>query len=175
MYQLKRTQLVRADIASCWDFFSSPHNLSLITPSSMGFAVITEIPDKMYEGLMIEYTVKPLLGIPMRWVTEIKTVRENAFFVDEQRVGPYKMWHHEHHFKELGDMVEMTDIVSYELPLGIFGRLMHRLIVKKKLESIFTYRFAAVEKLFNQVASESVTLSHEVQGLSSASGHSAGN
>jgi ligand-binding SRPBCC domain-containing protein len=150
MYQLKRTQLVKANIDTCWDFLSSPNNLSKITPSSMGFVVRTEVPEKMYEGLMIEYTVKPLLGIPMRWVTEIKTVKDNAFFVDEQRVGPYTIWHHEHHFKDLGDSVEMTDIVSYQLPLGILGRLMHSLFVRKKLESIFAYRFEVVEKLFNQ-------------------------
>lgn len=150
MYQLKRTQIVKTDLATCWDFFSSPHNLAKITPASMGFVVKTEIPDKMYEGLMIEYTVKPLLNIPMRWVTEIKTVRDHAFFVDEQRVGPYKIWHHEHHFKDLGGSVEMTDIVSYELPLGILGRLMHGLVVRKKLDSIFAFRFEAVEKLFNQ-------------------------
>jgi len=150
MYQLKRTQIVKTDLATCWDFFSSPHNLAKITPASMGFVVKTEIPEKMYEGLMIEYTVKPLLNIPMRWVTEIKTVRDHAFCVDEQRVGPYKIWHHEHHFKDLGGSVEMTDIVSYELPLGFLGRLMHGLVVRKKLDSIFALRFEAVEKLFNQ-------------------------
>jgi ligand-binding SRPBCC domain-containing protein len=116
----------------------------------MGFVVRTEIPELMYEGLMIEYTVKPLLNIPMRWVTEIKTVRDHTFFVDEQRIGPYKIWHHEHHFKDLGGSVEMTDIVSYELPLGFLGRLMHGLVVRKKLDAIFAYRFDAVEKLFNQ-------------------------
>ena len=99
----------------------------------------------MYEGLMIEYTVKPLLGIPMNWVTEIKTVKDLEFFVDEQRIGPYKIWHHEHHFKEVEGGVEMTDIVSYELPLGILGRMMHPIIVKKKLEEIFDFRFKAVE------------------------------
>ena len=150
MHQLKRTQLVKTNMDTCWDFFSSPNNLAKITPDSMGFIVRTEVPEKMYEGLMIEYTVKPLLGIPMRWVTEIKTVRENAFFVDEQRVGPYTLWHHEHHFKAVAGGVEMTDIVSYQLPLGILGRLMHALFIRKKLESIFAYRFQAVETLFNQ-------------------------
>jgi len=118
----------------------------------MGFVVRTELPEKMYEGLMIEYTVKPLLNIPMRWVTEIKTVKDGLFFVDEQRIGPYKIWHHEHHFNDLGDSVEMTDIVSYVLPLGFLGNIMHGLVVKKKLETIFAYRFEAVEKLFNRPA-----------------------
>lgn len=149
MYQLKRTQFVNADIKTCWDFFSSPKNLKVITPPYMGFEVKTEVPEKMYEGLMIAYTVRPLLGIPMSWVTEIKTVKENQFFVDEQRQGPYTIWHHEHHFKEVEGGVEMTDIVSYVLPLGVLGKLMHPIMVKSKLEEIFAYRFQKVEEIFN--------------------------
>ncbi len=146
MYQLKKTQFIKTDLKTAWDFFSSPGNLKKITPDYMGFDVKTELPDKMYEGLMIEYTVKPLLGIPMNWITEIKTVKELEFFVDEQRKGPYKIWHHEHHFKEVDGGVEMTDIVSYELPLGIIGRIMHPFLVQKKLEEIFDFRFKAVEQ-----------------------------
>ena len=146
MYQLKKTQFIKTDLKTAWDFFSSPGNLKKITPDYMGFDVKTELPEKMYEGLMIEYTVKPLLGIPMNWITEIKTVKELEFFVDEQRKGPYKIWHHEHHFKEVDGCVEMTDIVSYELPLGILGRIMHPFVVQKKLEEIFDFRFKAVEQ-----------------------------
>lgn len=148
MYQLKRTQFVKTDLKTCWDFFSSPANLNKITPSYMGFDVKVEVPEKMYEGLMIEYTVRPLLGIPMGWITEITHVKENKFFVDEQRKGPYKIWHHEHHFKEVEGGVEMTDIVSYELPFGFLGKLAHPIIVQKKLEEIFAFRFKAVEELF---------------------------
>jgi ligand-binding SRPBCC domain-containing protein len=148
MYQLKTKQFVKTDIATCWDFFSDPKNLSKITPQSMGFIVRTELPDKMYEGLMIEYTVSPMLGIPMNWITEIKTVKNHSFFVDEQRKGPYRIWHHEHHFKEVEGGVEMTDIVSYELPLGILGRLMHPILVKNKLKEIFDYRRQKVDELF---------------------------
>lgn len=148
MYQLKRTQFVRTDIKTCWDFFSRPENLKKITPSYMGFDIKMELPERMYEGLMIEYTVRPLLGIPMSWITEIKTVKENEFFVDEQRKGPYKIWHHEHHFKEVEGGVEMTDIVSYEIPLGFLGRIAHPLVVKGKLEEIFKYRFEQVELIF---------------------------
>jgi ligand-binding SRPBCC domain-containing protein len=114
----------------------------------MGFIVKSEVPEKMYEGLMISYAVKPLARIPMNWVTEIKTVKELHFFVDEQRVGPYKIWHHEHHFKAVSGGVEMTDIVTYVLPLGILGRLVHPWLVKPKLEQIFAYRFAKVEAIF---------------------------
>jgi ligand-binding SRPBCC domain-containing protein len=148
MYQLKTKQFVKTDMATCWDFFSDPKNLSKITPQSMGFIVRTELPDKMYEGLMIEYTVSPMLGIPMNWITEIKTVKNHSFFVDEQRKGPYRIWHHEHHFKVVEGGVEMTDIVSYELPLGFLGRLMHPILVKNKLKEIFDYRRQKVDELF---------------------------
>lgn len=150
MYQLKTIQFVKTDMATCWDFFSDPKNLSKITPQSMGFIVRTELPDKMYEGLMIEYTVRPMLGIPMNWITEIKTVKNHSFFVDEQRKGPYRIWHHEHHFKEVEGGVEMTDIVSYEIPFGFLGRLMHPILVKNKLKEIFDYRRQKVDELFNK-------------------------
>ncbi len=150
MYQLKSTQIVKTDINTCWDFFSSPNNLKIITPTYMGFNTLTEVPEKMYEGLMIEYKVTPILGIPMSWITEIKTVKENQFFVDEQRKGPYKIWHHEHHFKEIPEGVEMTDIVSYELPLGFLGKMVHPLLVKSKLKEIFDYRTKMVDEIFNK-------------------------
>ncbi len=148
MYQLKRKQFVKTDLKTCWDFFSSPQNLKRITPPYMGFNIKFHLPEKMYEGLMIEYSVKPVLGIPMTWITEIKTVKDNLFFVDEQRKGPYKIWHHEHHFKEVEGGVEMTDIVSYELPLGILGKFAHALFVKKQLEGIFNFRIKMVDEIF---------------------------
>jgi len=132
----------------CWDFFSSPKNLKTITPDYMGFEVLVDIPEKMYAGLMIEYEVKPILGFPIKWITEITHVDEMKFFVDEQRKGPYKIWHHEHHFKQVQNGIEMTDIVSYEIPLGILGRLAHPLLVKNKLNQIFDYRFKKVEEIF---------------------------
>ena len=148
MYQIKRTQLVRTDLKTCWKFFSDPSNLQKITPDYMGFKVLTEVPSEMYEGLVISYTVSPLFGIPMNWVTEITHVRDLHYFVDEQRIGPYRMWHHEHHFKEVEGGVEMTDIVSYVLPFGLVGKAVHPIIVKNKLNEIFEHRFKAVEQLF---------------------------
>jgi ligand-binding SRPBCC domain-containing protein len=144
MYQLRRKQLVKTDIATCWDFFSSPANLSKITPTYMGFDVRSEVPERMYEGLMIEYRVRPLLGIPMKWVTEITHVKDYQFFVDEQRIGPYKLWHHEHHFMETPDGIEMTDIVSYELPFGVLGSMVHPFRVEKKLNEIFGLKLKSV-------------------------------
>jgi ligand-binding SRPBCC domain-containing protein len=148
MYQFKRTQLVKTDLQTCWDFFSSPKNLKKITPPYMGFDVLLAIPEKMYPGLMIEYTVKPVFSIPMKWITEITHVEPLKFFVDEQRKGPYKIWHHEHHFESVENGVLMTDIVSYELPMGFLGRMVHPFIVEKKLKEIFDYRFKVVEEYF---------------------------
>ena len=148
MYQLKRQQLVKTDMATCWYFFSSPGNLQKITPKYMGFDVLTEVPEKMYEGLMIEYRVRPLLGIPMNWITEITHVKEHQFFVDEQRKGPYRIWHHEHHFETVDNGVLMSDIVSYELPFGILGKIAHPILVQRKLNEIFDFRFEIVEEIF---------------------------
>ena len=148
MYQLKRQQLVKTDMATCWDFFSSPGNLQKITPKYMGFDVLTEVPDNMYEGLIIEYRVRPLLSIPMNWITEITHVKEHQFFVDEQRKGPYRIWHHEHHFETAQNGVLMSDIVSYELPFGILGKIVHPLFVQKKLNEIFDFRLQVVDDIF---------------------------
>lgn len=149
MYQLIKKQVIDSDMTTCWNFFSSPANLQTITPDYMGFKIISNLPEKMYEGMMIEYKVSPLLGIPLTWVTEIKTVKEGVFFVDEQRQGPYKMWHHEHHFEEVEGGVLMTDIVSYILPLGLIGKLFSPILVEPKLQGIFDYRYEKVEELFN--------------------------
>lgn len=153
MYQLIKKQFIGSDLATCWNFFSSPENLQAITPDYMGFKIISDLPEKMYEGMMIKYKVSPLLGIPMTWVTEIKTVKEGVFFVDEQRQGPYKMWHHEHHFEEVEGGVLMTDVVSYILPFGFIGKLFSPILVEPKLRGIFDYRYEKVEQLFNVKAS----------------------
>jgi ligand-binding SRPBCC domain-containing protein len=150
MYQLIRKQIVHTDLETCWEFFSNPANLKLITPEYMGFDVKTETPKEMYEGLIIAYKVSPLLNIPMEWVTEITHVRDKSFFVDEQRVGPYKLWHHEHHFKEVEGGVEMIDIVSYQPPFGILGKLVHPFIIRPKLEQIFAYRIQKVNSIFKK-------------------------
>lgn len=148
MYTLRRTQLLHTSIEDAWKYFSAPKNLQEITPDDMGFYLLSDVPEEMYEGLFIHYKVSPFLGLKLDWTTEITHVRERQFFVDEQRVGPYRIWHHEHHFKEVEGGVEMTDIISYQLPFGIVGNLAHALFVKKKLEGIFGYRYKKVEELF---------------------------
>jgi len=148
MYQIRYKQFVPTDLDTCWDFFSSPKNLKEITPDYMGFIVKNQIPEKMYEGLMIEYTVTPILKIPMNWITEITHVTDKRYFVDEQRKGPYKIWHHEHHFKAVEGGVEMEDILTYELPLGFLGKIAHTMFVKSKVKEIFEYRNKKVEEIF---------------------------
>lgn len=145
VYTLQTEQFIPISLAEAWDFFSSPANLAKITPSHMGFNIISKHHgDKMYAGQIIEYTVKPLLGIPLYWMTEITHVQEGAYFVDEQRFGPYTMWHHQHHFKEVLGGVMMVDIVHYKIPLGFLGDIAHWLFVKKQLQGIFDFRFKAV-------------------------------
>lgn len=148
MYRIERTQVLPISLEEAWAFFSSPKNLAKITPKELGFVVHGDVPEVMYPGLFIEYTVSPLLGIPMRWVTEITHVREGSYFVDEQRVGPYAIWHHEHFFESVPGGVKMTDVVHYKVPLGILGILVHPWLVRPKLEQIFSYRWAANERMF---------------------------
>ena len=150
MYRIVRKQFIRESIDVCWDFFCSPKNLEKITPNNLGFIIKTQLPDNMYQGLFIEYTVKPVFGIPMNWITEITHIKNMEYFVDEQRKGPYKIWHHEHHFKLVEGGIEMTDVVSYVLPFGILGKLAHVLFVKSALKKIFDYRHQKIEDIFNK-------------------------
>jgi len=151
VYQLHEVQNIPASIEEVWDFISSPKNLKEITPDYLDFRITSNhLSEKMYPGMIIKYRVKPLLGVPMTWVTEISQVQELEFFVDEQRVGPYKIWHHQHHIKEVEGGVEMTDIVTYKVPFGFLGRLANSLFIRKKLREIFDYRRLAVTKRFGE-------------------------
>lgn len=150
IYQFKTKQLLKSDLETVWDFVSSPRNLKKITPPYMGFDITSkDLPHKMYPGMIISYKVSPLLSIPTTWVTEITQVEKHKFFIDEQRVGPYTMWHHQHFLEETKDGILMTDIVTYKPPFGILGSIANSLFIKKKLKSIFDYRFVALEKIFN--------------------------
>lgn len=149
VYSLHRTQIIPTTLETAWDFFSNPANLQAITPADMGFKVISKYHgDKMYSGQLIEYTIKPLLGIPVYWMTEITHVEDNKYFVDEQRFGPYSLWHHQHHFKETKDGVEMTDIVHYKIPFWFIGDIANAMFLRKKLAGIFEYRFEKVKTFF---------------------------
>ena len=134
-----------------WEFFSRPDNLKDITPSNLGFNIISmHHGERLYAGQIIEYIVKPILGIPLYWMTEITQVANHQYFIDEQRFGPYSLWHHQHHFKEIEGGVEMTDIVHYKIPFWFLGDIAHALFVKKQVKNIFEYRFIATESKFGK-------------------------
>lgn len=148
-YQFKREQQIDQPLDLMWDFISSPKNLKKITPEYMGFDITSkDLPEKMYQGMIISYEVKPILNIPTTWVTEITHVKEKQYFVDEQRVGPYKLWHHQHFLQETANGTLMTDILSYEPPFSIFGDIANALFIKNKLKEIFDYREKVLIELF---------------------------
>lgn len=149
LYRLQVTQNLPIDLDKAWDFLSDPKNLNAITPDNMGFEILSGAEKAMFPGQIIQYKVQPLPGITTCWVTEITHVIEKAYFVDEQRFGPYAFWHHKHFLRTLeGGGVCMEDIIDYKLPLGFLGVLAHRLFIKKRLQAIFGYRREALERLF---------------------------
>jgi len=149
-YHLKFSQSLPISITEAWEFFSSPMNLAKITPAEMAFTVTSELNEneKMYPGMIITYKVSPVAGIKLNWMTEITQVEEYKYFIDEQRFGPYKFWHHQHHFKEIPGGVEMNDILTYGLPMGMFGTAANSIFVANKLQQIFKYRTKKVEEIF---------------------------
>lgn len=148
IYKLYRKQQIPVSIQTAWDYLSNPQNLSEITPPNMNFTVTSELPEKMYAGLIITYKVSPLFSIPITWVTEITHIDEPYHFVDEQKFGPFSFWHHSHRLNQIDDGVIMEDIVHYKLPLGLIGNLFGRPLVKPRLENIFNYRKKVLDKLF---------------------------
>ncbi len=151
IYSLKKTQILPIGIEEAWGFFSSPRNLSKITPDQMGFKILhISGGEKMYCGQIIRYMVNVLPLISVHWVTEITHVNEPQYFVDEQRFGPYALWHHQHHFKVVPEGVEMTDEVNYAIPLGPLGRLAHWFSVGREVNAIFNHRFKVLEKYFSK-------------------------
>ncbi len=135
-----------------WDYFSNPANLAAITPPWLGFEVMSPLPPEMYQGMIVSYRVRPFAGIPFRWVTEITHLRRPEFFVDEQRFGPYRFWHHQHHFQSCPGGVAMIDLVHYLLPCGPLGALLHGLLVRSRLEEIFSYRQVVLRRLFGELS-----------------------
>jgi len=150
VYRLHKKQNLPISIDKAWSFLSDPRNLKTITPDYMSFDILTEIDRPMYAGQIIQYIVTPVLGIKTKWVTEITHVVDKTYFVDEQRFGPYSLWHHKHFIKAIDGGVEMEDIIDYKVPFGTLGRLVHPLIVKPKLEEIFNYRQKKLIELFGE-------------------------
>jgi ligand-binding SRPBCC domain-containing protein len=158
LYTLEVRQKIPASKEVVWDFISSPENLKKITPGYMGFDVTTnDLPGKMYPGLIISYKVSPFFGFKMTWVTEISHVEELKYFVDEQRIGPYKFWHHQHLLESISGGVMMKDIVNYAPPLGFLGTIANALFIRNQLKEIFDFRKRKLEEIFGVFMDKKVT------------------
>ena len=151
LYQLKTKQKLPISVDKAWGFFSNPENLKEITPKEMNFRILSGADKSIFAGQIIQYKVSPVLGITTKWVTEITHVKDKEYFVDEQRFGPYSLWHHKHFIKEIDGGVEMEDVVDYKIPFGIFGQIVHILFVKNKLKQIFKYRENKLNELFGKI------------------------
>src|SRR4051812_16271059 len=152
VYSLRTVQTIPISMEQAWDFFSTPDNLQDLTPANLGFIIRSKYQGKkMYAGQIIEYTVKPILGIPLYWMTEITHVVAGRYFIDEQRFGPYSLWHHQHHFKEVEGGVEMTDIVHYKIPFWFIGDIAQLLVVRNQLKKIFDFRYHFISQKFGSV------------------------
>ncbi len=150
IYTLHSKQNLPISLEEAWEFLSNPKNLKTITPPYMGFKTLSGDDREMFAGQIIQYIVTPVLGIPMKWVTEITHVQDKKYFVDEQRFGPYALWHHKHFLKEIPGGVEMEDIVDYKVPMGILGQLVHPFLVAPKLKEIFDFRTKKLIELFGE-------------------------
>lgn len=150
IYRFYQKQNLPISKQEAWDFLSSPKNLKIITPDYMSFDILSGADKPMFSGQIIQYIVTPIAGIKTKWVTEITHVKEGDYFVDEQRFGPYALWHHKHFIKEINGGIEMEDIIDYKVPMGILGQLVHPFLVKPKLKEIFEYRTKKLETIFGK-------------------------
>ena len=148
MHELNFTQTVPLPLEKCWAFFSTPQNLRHITPPYLGFSDINASNTSMYAGQIIMHKIRPFSWLPMDWITEITHVNEPFYFIDEQRLGPYKFWHHEHHFEKVDKGTLITDKIYYKLYGGIIGRAINKLKIKEDLEAIFLYRKQKIQEIF---------------------------
>ncbi|RPH96159.1 hypothetical protein EHM69_02080 [candidate division KSB1 bacterium] len=148
LYTLERSQVICASLNDVWQFFSDPHNLAKLTPPDLNLVVPEDTLHHVHPGMIITYRVRPVAGISATWVTEITHVIDQQLFVDEQRFGPYRFWHHQHHFREVDEGVEVRDIVHYSLPLGPLGSFAHSVLIKTRLKEIFDYRADAIKTTF---------------------------
>ena len=151
IYTFHRKQKLPISVEKAWEFLSNPANLKTITPEYMSFDILSGNEKPMHAGQIIQYIVTPILGIKTKWVTEITHVKKNEYFVDEQRFGPYALWHHKHFINEIEGGVEMEDIIDYKIPMGLLGQLAHPILVKPKLEEIFAYRQTKLIELFGEL------------------------
>ena len=159
IYEKEWQTVVPETLDKVWEFFGNPHNLEKITPDFMKFQVLSEQKGKtIYPGMFIRYRVSPIASIPITWVTEITAVREQEYFIDEQRAGPYAIWHHEHHFRSTTDGVIMNDRLYYAIPLGFLGQLINQMMISRRIDNIFEYRQHIIQEIFQAptAASENI-------------------
>ncbi len=149
MYEIKSETVVNAPVNEVWEFLQNPQNLNEITPPFLSFTILSKPPSVMYNGLTISY----LVGLPVfgkqKWLTEIKHIREGISFVDEQRIGPYKLWYHYHEVEAHGSQTIIRDHITYALPFGILGTIAHFLVVRGMLQRIFAFREQKFQELFS--------------------------
>ena len=150
IYTFHRKQKLPISLSEAWEFLSNPKNLSILTPTEMNFTIISKDEKPMYAGQVIQYSVTPIAGIKATWISEITHLEEGKYFVDLQLYGPYAFWHHKHFIHEIDGGVEMEDIIDYKVPFGIFGRIFHPLLVRPKLEKIFSYRQNKLVEIFGK-------------------------
>lgn len=155
IYKIHRVHQLNCDIETAWEFFSSPHNLSQLTPKELQLTVLGNLPEGLHKGMIIDYKLYAFPGIPVKWRTKITQVYEGKSFTDFQQAGPYKMWNHFHEFIPNENGVLVKDTIDYELPMGLLGSIAHSLLVRNKLNYIFDYRYQQLEKLFNTFKSTS--------------------
>ena len=148
IHTLKRKQFLPITLEESWEFFSDPNNLKLITPPSLGLEITSEIKSEIYEGMIITYDVKPLPGITTTWVTQITHIKKPYYFIDEQRIGPYRLWHHQHFFKKKNDGIIAEDLIHYAVPFGPLGNLLNSIYIQNNLDKIFTYRKTVLNGMF---------------------------
>ncbi|MBT8323521.1 MAG: SRPBCC family protein [Eudoraea sp.] len=158
IYSLHAKQTLPISMETAWEFLSDPSNLKVITPDHMGFVIHSGTERSMFAGQIIQYKVSPFPGFTTKWVTEITHVDKGSYFVDEQRFGPYSLWHHKHFIRKVDQGVEMEDDIHYKLPLGWLGRLAHPILVKKQLKQIFSYRETKLSELFGTIPGKSAKL-----------------
>jgi ligand-binding SRPBCC domain-containing protein len=149
-FVLERLQILPTTLDEAWRFFSDPGNLARITPPAMDFRITSAPQTDTYAGQIFTYTIRPLLGISMTWTTEITHVSRPDFFVDEQRFGPYRFWHHQHFFREVEGGVEVRDLVHYLLLHDQLAWLVNRLLVAPRLKKIFDHRSTALQDIFTR-------------------------
>ncbi|HEY6914003.1 MAG TPA: SRPBCC family protein [Paludibacter sp.] len=150
MIKLKQEQFLPITLNQAWQFFATPRNLNEVTPDDMVFEIVSDLPKSMYAGLLINYRLKPMFNIPVDWCTEITHIKEKEYFVDEQRKGPYRIWHHEHHFEVVEGGVLMTDLLHYDIGKSLFGWIAGKLFVHKKVKAIFDYRYKTLQTYFKK-------------------------